>query len=444
MPRTSLPPSLFDLAGLSSRGDRETLALSWRETFTAGDAREAAASQYEALGSQTKVAVQLSDPVEFVRTLVRLDGKVSALLLLAPALPRETVDVLMKSSGASVLLDDESRPPLHRFNLEDSTRVETHWLMTTSGTTGTPKVVEHHLSSLARTVKSTRGAGEVPHWGMLYDPSRFAGLQVVLQSLIGGGRLLIPNPEGPLSDRIAFLTANACTHLSATPSLWRKLLMLPSSADLPLRQITIGGEIAESRLLQALTHKFPAARITHLYASTEVGVGFAVNDRQAGFPLEFVSAGTGAVDLRIRDGLLWARPPKGLSASAASHMQIDEDGYVCTNDRVTIEGDRVYFQGRESSVVNVGGTKIQLEEVERIICEHPGVSDCVARPRPNPILGMVIAASIVPRDPNGDTDILKREVRIWCKARLQREAQPASIEIIQGVEITAAGKVARD
>ena len=312
MPRTSLPPSLFDLAGLSSRGDRETLALSWRETFTAGDAREAAASQYEALGSQTKVAVQLSDPVEFVRTLVRLDGKVSALLLLAPALPRETVDVLMKSSGASVLLDDESRPPLHRFNLEDSTRVETHWLMTTSGTTGTPKVVEHHLSSLARTVKSTRGAGEVPHWGMLYDPSRFAGLQVVLQSLIGGGRLLIPNPEGPLSDRIAVLTANACTHLSATPSLWRKLLMLPSSADLPLRQITIGGEIAESRLLQALTHKFPAARITHIYASTEVGVGFAVNDRQAGFPLEFVSAGTGAVDLRIRDGLLWARPPKGL------------------------------------------------------------------------------------------------------------------------------------
>jgi hypothetical protein len=43
------------------------------------------------------------------------------------------------------------------------------------------------------------------------------------------------------------------------------------SRDIPLKQITIGGEAVDQVTLDMLRGVFPAARITHIYASTEAG-----------------------------------------------------------------------------------------------------------------------------------------------------------------------------
>ena len=69
--------------------------------------------------------------------------------------------------------------------------------------------------------------------------------------------------------------------------MWRKLLMSCPVERLALRQITLGGEIVDQKILDALKH-FPAREDHHIYASTEAGVGFAVRDGRAGFPAAYL------------------------------------------------------------------------------------------------------------------------------------------------------------
>ncbi len=58
---------------------------------------------------------------------------------------------------------------------------ETEWLIPTSGTTGTPKIVVHRLETLARSIRA--GSSDRDDvWGLAYGTSRFAGLQVLLQA----------------------------------------------------------------------------------------------------------------------------------------------------------------------------------------------------------------------------------------------------------------------
>lgn len=159
----------------------------------------------------------------------------------------------------------------------------TRWLMTTSGTTGLPKMVPHTLATLSRSTSRFEG-GTVQTWGLLYDPTRFAGLQVVLQALIGGGPLALPDTGRPLSEQVEALAAAGCTALSATPTLWRRILMAQGHERLALRQATLGGEIVDQGTIDALRSAFPNARITHIYASTEAGVGFSVRDGAGRLP----------------------------------------------------------------------------------------------------------------------------------------------------------------
>jgi acyl-coenzyme A synthetase/AMP-(fatty) acid ligase len=386
------------------------------------------------------ITLRIARPANFVRTLIGLEGRVAGMLLLSPDLPDEATAGLMAQCGSTILLDGSEPLPEGDQPCEG---VATTWLLTTSGTTGLPKIVEHGFASLSRSVKPAQPGKARPVWGLLYHPSRFAGLQVVLQALVSGAVLATTEPGLPLGQQLLQLAAAGCSHLSGTPSQWRKLLMTPESAQLDLQQVTLGGEIADGKLLKALSARFPAARVTHVYASTEVGVGFSVNDLLPGFPASFLGNPAIGVDMKVEDGMLWIRQPENARAAVAAHVAIDSTGYVCTGDKVTLESDRVMFAGRESSIVNVGGTKVQLEAVEGLILSLQSVSECQVTAKPNRILGAVLDLVVTPNDPSADHEALRIELKAWCKANLERAAQPAAIRIVDQLDVNAAGKLAR-
>ncbi|MGL4281630.1 MAG: AMP-binding protein, partial [Albidovulum sp.] len=216
-------------------------------TTTREDLRRLAPLQ--TLAPDARVALCFDDPLSLLRAIVALDGRVASMLLLSGALDAATVGQLTARDGCATLLTD--RPELGGIagatgfgDAIGEGRVapaaETRWLMTTSGTTGIPKIVPHSLKSLARSVYRFAPA-DAPTWGLLYDPTRFAGLQVTLQALIGGGRLVVADTHRPIAEQIAALAENGTTHLSATPTLWRRILMVPGHRDLPLKQVTLGG-----------------------------------------------------------------------------------------------------------------------------------------------------------------------------------------------------------
>ena len=127
----------------------------------------------------------------------------------------------------------------------------------------------------------------------------------------------------------------------------------------------------------------------------------------------------------------------------------DDEGFVDTGDMVERRGDRYYFLGRRSGIINVGGLKVYPEEVEAAINRHPAVRMSRVRSRKSPITGSLVSADVVlkresdPSGADGTSAAFKREILQICHERLAPHKIPATIRFVPALEIAAAGKLAR-
>ena len=410
------------------------------------------------------VLLALEDPLLLAIALVELDGRARRLVITPSEIATANVFAAAETAEADVILSDHALVGCHsgqsvqvvgaRLGVGDvpsSGQVaDTEWVLLTSGTAGAAKLVQHSLHSLTHSIRLREKGGTRIRWGMLYDPARFAGLQVFLQALLGGDELILSQPGLALNKRLTILCKRNVTHLSATPSFWRRILMSSVAQRLALRQITLGGEIADQAVLDGLHKAFPHARITHIYASTEAGVGFSVNDGRAGFPIEILDKPPPGVQVRVRDGRLWIR-----SARAARRYLIDSqaltdgDGFIDTGDAIELRNARYYFLGRTSGAINVGGMKVHPEEVERILNAAIDVRMSRVYARKNPFIGNVVVADVVLRDESGEASRSSLEAdareRIldFCRKNLMPHMVPAVIRFVSSIALGTGGKVSR-
>ena len=193
--------------------------------------------------------------------------------------------------------------------------------------------------------------------GNFYDIRRYGGLQIFLRAIIGGGSMVLSQPEEPVTDHVARLNRMGVTHISGTPSHWRKLLMSGSASGFSPSYVRLSGEIADQAVLDGLSRAYPKASIGHAYASTEAGVGFAVNDGREGFPAHMIGASNGGVEMKVEDGSLRIRSTRTAHAYVGRHPAAltDRDGFVDTGDMVELRGDRYHFVGRRGGIINIGG-----------------------------------------------------------------------------------------
>lgn len=327
--------------------------------------------------------------------------------------------------------------------LDKQEPIDTHYELVTSGTSGKPKLLSHSKASLTRHI-SKNVQGFKPIWGLLYDLSRFAGFQVFLQSLTTGNLLLIPREGSSLDEIIIFFQKKACNCLSATPTMWRKILMSKNSARLDLKQITLGGEIADQNILNGLNCGFPDAKIFHIYAMTEVGVVFTVKDKLAGFPQEYISKSPGKKIKIDPEGGLWIYPdlhkPKLIFGGK---FLVDEEGYIFSGDKVLKEESRYYFLGRESGIINVGGNKVFPENVENILLSFPGVKMVKVYGKKSSITGELVCAKIVRISDQREDKKFLEELRDYSKKYLEPYEVPAIIDFVKQIETNEAGKIKR-
>jgi acyl-CoA synthetase (AMP-forming)/AMP-acid ligase II len=283
-------------------------------------------------------------------------------------------------------------------------------------------------------------------WATFYDIRRYGGLQIFLRAIVGGGSMVLSDADEALVDHVARLKARGVTHMSGTPSHWRKLLMSGAASGFAPRYVRLSGEIADQAVLDGLKHAFPAASIGHAYASTEAGVGFAVNDGKEGFPAGLIGQG-GAVEMKVVDGSLRIRSKRAAHAyiGRSAAALVDEDGFVDTGDMVELRGDRYYFVGRRNGIINVGGLKVHPEEIEAVINRHPEVRMSRAKSRRSPITGAIVVADVVLAAgcDAGRGDAVRNEILAECRARLATHKVPAMIRFVPALDVTPAGKLAR-
>lgn len=320
------------------------------------------------------------------------------------------------------------------------------YILATSGTTGVPKLASYSLDALLFTAKNDINRGKDFTWGLTYDINRFAGLQVYLQAISSGSTLVTPSNSATIAEVIIIFTRESVNALSGTPSFWRKLLMEPSHSELQLKRITLGGEISNQSVLSALSLRYPSAAIVHIYASTEAGVGFVVNDKKEGFPVSFLNSNSSlACQLKIIDGNLWIKSANGCTKFLKGKLNIDSDGYIDTGDMVRVENERIIFLGRESGSINVGGNKVMPEKIESILEQHSSIVMSKVFSKSNPVLGSLVACEVVLKHSVKELNskALKRDILSHCREQLEPFEVPALLKIVDSIPISATGKKVR-
>jgi len=174
-------------------------------------------------------------------------------------------------------------------------------------------------------------------------------------------------------------------------------------------------------------------------------VGFEVNDGFEGFPASLVGA-PGDVQIKVEHGSLRIRSARSAVRYVGEEPSTltDEEGFVDTGDMVERRGDRYYFLGRRSGIINVGGLKVYPEEVEAAINRHPAVRMSMVRSSRSPITGSLVAADVVlTKEPAADGVDFKREILQICHDQLAPYKVPATIRFVSALGIAAAGKLPR-
>lgn len=343
---------------------------------------------------------------------------------LVAAITRADEDLLtdLQANGIAVARAEGADAAVLPATAERAAHPGRLWLLT-SGSTGRPKRVAHTLASL------TTVTGEQPArtWLCPYTPGAYAWWQVVTLALAHPGNDIVFVEPDQLEQWPQLALEHGVTAASGTPTFWRQAIFRSGEtmAQLPLEQVTLGGEPVDQGILDRLREVYPQARISWIYASSEAGASIAVHDGRAGFPVEWLDRqAEGRPRLSVVDDELVIESPY-----RAEGMESD----LHTGDRVQVRDGRVLIVGRlASDEINVGGSKASASAVRAALLEHPAVAWAVVRGRKAPLVGAMVTAEVVLEQ--GATATTE-DLAAWCAERLPEYAVPRRLKILDQIPI---------
>lgn len=313
--------------------------------------------------------------------------------------------------------------------LRDLNAEHKNWRITlfTSGTTGVPKKVSHSFNSITRFVRYSKSRSE-NIWGFAYNPTHMAGVQVFLQSVLNGSsivRLFGLN----FNDILSELSINKVTHISATPTFYK--LLLPTKFVFEnVERVTLGGEKFNNNVFENLKFLFPNAKVNNIYASTEVGSLFVSNNDVFSIQPNLNHL------IKIEENQILVH------SSLLGNTDFVIDEWYPSGDIVEIVStDPVKFRflNRNNELINIGGYKVNPNEVEDSILTLKGIRNVRVFSKANSILGNVLCCEIVLED-SSITELL---IRNYLKSKLQEFKIPRFISFVKEITLTRSGKLKR-
>jgi acyl-CoA synthetase (AMP-forming)/AMP-acid ligase II len=216
--------------------------------------------------------------------------------------------------------------------------------------------------------------------------------------------------------------------LPVTPTLLT--LMLASGAgtqyDLSsVKLITYGTEVMPEATLKKIASLAPHAGLQQTYGLSELGV---LRSKSEDSDSLWVKIGGAGFETRIVDGILYVRSESAMIGYLNAPSPFDEDGWMCTGDRVEQRGEYLRILGRESDMINVGGQKVFPVEVETALLEAENVDDATVYGEANKLMGAVVMARIKLHEPE-DPAALRTRLRKHCQARLAPYKVPVRFRI---------------
>ncbi|HWS91917.1 MAG TPA: AMP-binding protein, partial [Mycobacterium sp.] len=223
-----------------------------------------------------------------------------------------------------------------------------------------------------------------------------------------------------------------------------------------LNAIGTGGAATNAKYKRALMECLPHITIIEGYGSSESG-NMAFGHSRNGNASETFEPRVGATVVSAdRSRFLqpgeqeigWAartgRIPLGYfndaEATRRTFPEIDGQRVVIPGDRASVEQDgTIRLFGRDSLVVNTGGEKVFVEEVEEVLRAHPGVADALVVGRPSERWGQEVVALIAPH-PGAELAGGEHALYTFCTLQLAHFKAPKAFIFVEQIQRLGNGK----
>jgi acyl-CoA synthetase (AMP-forming)/AMP-acid ligase II len=277
------------------------------------------------------------------------------------------------------------------------------------------------------------------------------------QIVRGGTHVMIP-----MFEPVAVMTAiaeHAVTDALLVPTMIQLLVDHPRIDEFDvsgLRRVIYGASPMSEGVLNRAIKALPNATFTQAYGMTELSpCATLLLPEDHEHPVHRRSAGravlhgevriVGPDDVELPRGQVgeicargghvmlgyWNRPEETAEALRGGWMHTGDGGYMD-------EEGYVYISDRIKDMIISGGENVYSVEVENALAQHPAVATCAVIGVPDERWGERVHAVVVPVA--GASPALD-ELRAFCTERIAGYKVPRSMEIVDGLPLSAAGKV---
>jgi surfactin family lipopeptide synthetase A len=441
------------------------------------------------VGSEVLVGLCAERSIDMVVGLIGILKAGGAYLPLDPQYPKERLKEVLEDARVKVMVSqkkigtvlprhaaemvwlDHDWPAICRESGEDLGMApgprELAYVIYTSGSTGKPKGVQIEHRSLANLLNSMQERPGLSRDDVLLAVTTLsfdiAGLELYLPLVVGATVVVASREVARDGSRLKALLADCgATVMQATPATWRLLLEAGWKGS-PQLKILCGGEALSPQLGRELVAR--GGSVWNLYGPTETTIWSAVHrvDGRAGerIPIGRPIANTEFYILNQERLPAPAGVPgelyiggNGLSRGYLNRPQLTAEKFVAhpfssepgarlyrTGDLACYRRDgTVEYLARTDRQVKIRGFRAELDEIESVLLQSVGVSQCVVMLREDESGRQVLAAYIVSqagRAPN------ITELRSQLRNKLPEYMIPAVFIVLEKLPVTENGKLDR-
>ncbi|MCU1303522.1 MAG: amino acid adenylation domain protein [Candidatus Sulfotelmatobacter sp.] len=455
-------------------------------------ARLAHRLQTMGVGPNVPVALCLNRSVEMVVGILAVLKAGGAYVPLDPANPRPRLELILEDCQPKVLLAQSNSLGMALsaeiptvFMDRDLSEVNDAalapgpksadienlaYILYTSGSTGAPKGVQVTHRNLANSTHARlHYYKDSPENFLLLSSYAFdSSVAGIFHTLGTGGTLVIPPAEFRWDrDQLRNLIfENKITHTLAVPSLYGEILGDGSADRLSsLRSVVVAGEACPRQLVNLHYEILPHASLFNEYGPTEATVWSTVFECEPGGGEGGVPIGRPIANTRayVFDRHLEPVPMgvsgelyvggEGIARGYLNQLTLTEKSFV--RDHFSLAESKLYrtgdlarylpsgdleFLGRSDQQVKIRGLRVELDEIEMLLGQHPAVREACVVSRSQQSGDSMLVAFLVARSQESSS---ANGLRAFLRNRLPAYMVPAKFQFVDAFPRTSNGKIDR-
>jgi acyl-CoA synthetase (AMP-forming)/AMP-acid ligase II len=329
------------------------------------------------------------------------------------------------SEGAGIRFESTGRTATHPLTRTLTDSQQAGLLLFSSGSTGRPKGILHAWDRMVSKFAEPRRPIVAICFLML---DHFGGINTLLSITSSLGTVVTVRARS-VESICAAIAEHHVEVLPTTPSFLNMLVRSKAYErfDLSsLQLITYGTEVMPEATLDRVARMFPGTKLQQTYGLSELGV---LRSKSRADGSLWMRIGGDGFRTKVVDDILWIKSDYAMLGYLNAPPPFDADGWFCTEDRVTVDGDWIRVLGRDSDVINVGGQKVYPAEVEDVILELANVEDVAVFGEQSALLGNIVVARVKTVEPETVAE-LKRRIRAACAERLAPFKVPSKVVLV--------------